>query len=96
MGDAREVQAPADHGWIVTNPPYGERMATEQDADLWRDWATCLKRNFAGWQLHIITSDLTLPNQMRLKPKRRVPLHNGALDCRLFGFELVAAGYRDA
>lgn len=33
---------------------------------------------------------------MRLKPKRRVPLHNGALDCRLFGFELVAAGYRDA
>ncbi|MGE8655330.1 MAG: THUMP domain-containing class I SAM-dependent RNA methyltransferase [Achromobacter sp.] len=96
VGDAREVQAPADHGWIVTNPPYGERMATEQDANLWRDWAACLKRNFAGWQLHVITSDLTLPNQMRLKPKRRVPLHNGALDCRLFGFELVAAGYRDA
>ncbi|WP_370512719.1 class I SAM-dependent RNA methyltransferase [Achromobacter sp. LC458] len=96
IGDAREITAPADHGWIVTNPPYGERMQTEQDADLWRDWATCLKRNFAGWQLHVITSDMTLPNQMRLKPKRRVPLHNGALDCRLFGFELVAAGYRDA
>ena len=96
VGDARHVTAPADHGWIVTNPPYGERMGTEQDADLWRDWATCLKRNFAGWQLHVITSDLTLPNQLRLKPKRRVPLHNGSLDCRLFGFELVAAGYRDA
>ncbi len=96
VGDARQITAPADHGWIVTNPPYGERMLTEPDADLWRDWATCLKRNFAGWQLHVITSDMTLPNQMRLKPKRRVPLHNGALDCRLFGFELVAAGYRDA
>ncbi|CAB3826585.1 THUMP domain-containing protein [Achromobacter deleyi] len=96
VGDARQIEAPADHGWIVTNPPYGERMLTEPDADLWRDWATCLKRNFAGWQLHVITSDMTLPNQMRLKPKRRVPLHNGALDCRLFGFELVAAGYRDA
>lgn len=96
VGDAREVTAPADHGWIVTNPPYGERMGAEQDADLWRDWASCLKRNFAGWELHVITSDLTLPNQMRLKPKRRVPLFNGALDCRLFGFELVAAGYRDA
>lgn len=96
VGDARNVTAPADHGWIVTNPPYGERMGTEQDSDLWRDWAACLKRNFAGWQLHVITSDLTLPNQMRLKPKRRVPLHNGSLDCRLFGFELVAAGYRDA
>jgi len=96
VGDARQISAPADHGWIVTNPPYGERMGTEQDPDLWRDWAACLKRNFAGWQLHAITSDLTLPNQMRLKPKRRVPLHNGSLDCRLFGFELVAAGYRDA
>lgn len=96
VGDARHITAPADHGWIVTNPPYGERMGTEQDPDLWRDWAACLKRNFAGWQLHAITSDLTLPNQMRLKPKRRVPLHNGSLDCRLFGFELVAAGYRDA
>ncbi|MGY6271743.1 THUMP domain-containing protein [Achromobacter denitrificans] len=96
VGDARDIAAPADHGWIVTNPPYGERMGTEQDPDLWRDWAACLKRNFAGWQLHAITSDLTLPNQMRLKPKRRVPLHNGSLDCRLFGFELVAAGYRDA
>jgi len=96
VGDARHVTAPADHGWIVTNPPYGERMGAEQDADLWREWATCLKHNFAGWQLHVITSDLTLPNQMRLKPKRRVPLHNGSLDCRLFGFELVAAGYRDA
>lgn len=95
VGDARQITAPADHGWIVTNPPYGERMLTEQDADLWRDWAACLKRNFAGWQLHVITSDMTLPNQMRLKPKRRVPLYNGALDCRLFGFELVAAGYRD-
>ena len=96
VGDARHVTAPADHGWIVTNPPYGERMGAEQDADLWREWAACLKRNFAGWQLHVITSDLTLPNQMRLKPKRRIPLHNGSLDCRLFGFELVAAGYRDA
>ncbi|SEI89368.1 putative N6-adenine-specific DNA methylase [Achromobacter sp. NFACC18-2] len=96
VGDARNVTAPADHGWIVTNPPYGERMGAEQDPDLWREWATCLKHNFAGWELHVITSDLTLPNQMRLKPKRRIPLHNGALDCRLFGFELVAAGYRDA
>jgi putative N6-adenine-specific DNA methylase len=32
---------------------------------------------------------------MRLKPQRRTPLHNGSLDCRLFGFELVSAGYRD-
>jgi len=95
VGDARDIPAPADHGWIVTNPPYGERMQAEQQEGLWRAWSSCLKRNFAGWQLHVITSDMSLPQQLRLKPRRRIPLHNGALDCRLFGFELVAASYRD-
>lgn len=95
LGDARTLDAPAQQGWIVTNPPYGERMPTDQTEDLWREWATCLKHHFAGWQLHVISSDMTLPRQMRLKPLRRFPLHNGALDCRLFSFELVAKGYRD-
>lgn len=94
VGDARDIEPPADTGWIVTNPPYGERM-DEHDHELWRDWAACLKRRFAGWQLHVISSDMTLPQRMRLKPLRRTPLHNGALDCRLFGFELVASSYRD-
>ncbi|WP_459617841.1 THUMP domain-containing class I SAM-dependent RNA methyltransferase [Bordetella sp. 2513F-2] len=94
VGDARDVEAPADHGWIVTNPPYGERLEDTDDT-LWRDWSACLKRRFAGWQVHVISSDLTLPQRMRLKPMRRIPVHNGALDCRLFGFELVASSYRD-
>lgn len=95
VGDARTLRAPAGSGWIVTNPPYGERMLSSEEDDLWREWATCLKRQFGGWQLHVITSDMTLPQQLRLKPMRRTPLYNGALDCRLFGFELVSAGYRE-
>ncbi|WP_144638795.1 THUMP domain-containing protein [Bordetella genomosp. 13] len=94
-GDARDIEPPAESGWIVTNPPYGERME-EHDDTLWRDWSACLKRRFAGWQLHVISSDMTLPQRLRLKPQRRIPLHNGALDCRLFGFELAAGSYRDA
>ncbi|WP_233235407.1 THUMP domain-containing protein [Bordetella sp. LUAb4] len=96
VADARTLQAPAKSGWIVTNPPYGERLEAGAEADLWRDWASCLKKQFGGWQLHVISSDMTLPQQLRLKPARRTPLYNGALDCRLFSFELVEAGYRDA
>jgi putative N6-adenine-specific DNA methylase len=95
-GDARDIEPPGETpGWIVTNPPYGERLAGE-DETLWRDWSACLKRRFAGWQVHVISSDMSLPQRMRLKPLRRIPLYNGALDCRLFGFELVASSYRDA
>ncbi|MBN9401618.1 MAG: hypothetical protein J0I30_02215, partial [Burkholderiales bacterium] len=59
------------------------------------EWASWLKRHYGGWCLNVITSHHDLPGRMRLKARRRHPLHNGALDCRLFQFELVAAGYRN-
>ncbi len=92
--DARALPAPGDAGWIVTNPPYGERLS-EEDSDLWSQWATHLKRHYGGWRLNVITSDLDFPKRLRLKARRRYPLYNGDLDCRLFQFELVSAGYRD-
>jgi len=94
-GDARSFAPPAASGWIVTNPPYGERLA-DDDPDLWADWAQTLKRHYSGWQVHVISSDLDLPQQLRLKPKRRRPLHNGPLECRLFSFEMVESSYRRA
>lgn len=93
VGDARNVPPPAARGWIVTNPPYGERLPGD-DPELWREWSQNLKRHYSGWQVHVISSDLDLPQRMRLKPLRRRPLHNGPLDCRLFSFEMVEAGYR--
>jgi putative N6-adenine-specific DNA methylase len=92
--DARSSRPPeGPAGWIVTNPPYGERMENT-DAALWQEWSGTLKQHFGGWQLHAITSDRDLPRHLRLNPRRRTPLYNGAIECRLFGFELVAGGYR--
>ncbi|MDX3893627.1 MAG: THUMP domain-containing protein [Pusillimonas sp.] len=93
VGDARTAPPPAERGWIVTNPPYGERLPGDEP-ELWREWSQNLKRHYSGWQIHVISSDLDLPQRMRLKPLRRRPLHNGPLDCRLFSFEMVQAGYR--
>ena len=95
VGDARHAVAPAPTGWMLTNPPYGERLE-EGETEFWREWSACLKKEFAGWQVNVITSDHELPSRMRLKPKRRIPIFNGALDCRLFCFDLVARSYRDA
>lgn len=94
VGNALEALPIAEEGWLVTNPPYGERLDGNNEA-FWRDWSAWLKQHYAGWNINLITSDMTLPNQMRLKPKRRTPLYNGALECRLFTFEMVAASYRN-
>lgn len=95
-GDARQALPPKDiqPGWIVTNPPYGERLEDADDA-LWQEWASHLKQHYDGWNVNVISSDLELPRALRLKPRRRHPLYNGALDCRMFSFEMVSAGYRD-
>ena len=93
LGDARDAVAPAPTGWIVTNPPYGERL-DEADVAFWREWSSNLKKEFSGWQVNIITSDHDLPKHLRLKANRRTPIFNGALDCRLFNFEVVADSYR--
>lgn len=95
IGDARSVPPPATSGWLVTNPPYGERLPDEDDSGLWRAWSQNLKQNYSGWSINIISNDMDLPKRLRLKPLRRFPIYNGSLDCRLFSFEMVSAGYRD-
>lgn len=96
IADVMTVSAPADHGVIVMNPPYGIRL--QQDADsLARFYpllGDALKRKFAGWRAYIFTGDLRLPKLIGLAPSRRTPLFNGAIECRLYEFKLVAGSMR--
>ena len=48
----------------------------------------------AGWSAWVLTPELKLPGLMRLKESRRVPLFNGAIECRLFRFDMVAGSAR--
>lgn len=47
------------------------------------------KKHYAGWTAWLLTPDLKLPTQMRLKETRRVPMWNGPIECRLFKFDMV-------
>ena len=48
------------------------------------------KRQYAGWTAWLLSPEMKLPTLMRLKESRRVPLFNGAIDCRLFRFDMTA------
>lgn len=93
--DFVEIAAPAESGLFVTNPPYGVRLS-EQDAlrTEYPAWGRTLKQQFAGWTAAFFTGDLELTKGLGLKPRRRFPLKNGALDCRLFVIDLVAGFHR--
>jgi putative N6-adenine-specific DNA methylase len=101
--DARQVRPQAATGIVVTNPPYGERIAIRGERSsrgdqgnedeltaFFGEFGDALKQRFAGWTCHILTSDLKLQKKIRLAPDRRVVLFNGAIECRLFRFAVVA------
>lgn len=95
--DARQVKPHAASGLIVTNPPYGERIAVRGAFDpdqFFTEFGNALKQRFAGWQCYILSSDMALQKRVRLAPARRTPLFNGAIECRLYRFDLVAGSAR--
>ena len=47
-----------------------------------------LKDAFGGWNVFVLTADMALPGQLRIKESKRTPLFNGPLECRLFKFEM--------
>ena len=95
-GDFLDQVAPAENGVIVTNPPYGVRLdELDNLAQIYPQIATTLKRNFAGWDCFFFTGDLRMPKLMRLKPSRKMPVYNGALECRLFEFKMVSGSNRE-
>jgi len=98
--EAQHVSAPtSEPGILLTNPPYGERIGVRGDSTVPQDdmaagfyaaFSTTLKQRFAGWTAYLFTADLGLPKMLRLKESRKTPFFNGALECRLFRFDMVA------
>ncbi len=93
--DVRARPAPAPAGVMVMNPPYGERMGSADElARFYPKLGDSLKKRFSGWRCYVFTADLRLPKLIRLEPSRRTPLWNGALECRLYQFEIVSGSHR--
>ncbi|OFZ66230.1 MAG: DNA methylase [Betaproteobacteria bacterium RBG_16_56_24] len=90
-----EISAPADHGMLVANLPYGERMGElDELAGLYPKLGDALKRKFGGWTAYLFTADKAILKLMRLSPSRKIPLFNGAIECRLLEYKIVSGSNR--
>ena len=90
-----ESSPPGPPGLIVTNLPYGVRMGEQAElAELYPRLGDALKQRYAGWTAYFFTADMQFPKLIRLKTSRRTPLHNGALECRLFEVKIVSGSNR--
>ncbi|WP_337882885.1 THUMP domain-containing protein [Chromobacterium haemolyticum] len=93
--DVLDARPNGENGILVANPPYGVRMDELDQLAEWYpllgDW---LKAHFAGWHANLFSGDLRLAKLIHLSPKRRTPLYNGSLQCRLFVINMVEGSAR--
>ncbi|MDR2926394.1 MAG: THUMP domain-containing protein [Azoarcus sp.] len=93
--DLLEYSPPASGGVMVANPPYGVRLGeAEELAAFYPLLGDALKQRWACWRCYLFSADMNLPRAIGLKASRRTPLYNGALECRLFEYKMIAGSLR--
>jgi putative N6-adenine-specific DNA methylase len=73
-------------GFIVTNPPYGERLLDKQAAQrLYKDMGRVYAR-LDNWSCYVITSDKDFEKCFGRHADKRRKLYNGRLECQYYQF----------
>ena len=75
-------------GILVMNPPYGERISSGDIMDLYSMIGERLKHVFMGYNAWILSYKDECFDKIGLRPKHRVNLMNGDLECEYRCYEL--------
>ncbi|MBT0959754.1 THUMP domain-containing class I SAM-dependent RNA methyltransferase [Denitromonas iodatirespirans] len=95
QAELTERLPPAEEGVMVANPPYGVRIGeTAELAEFYPKLGDALKARWAGWRCYFLSADPELPKLIHLKASKRTPLFNGALECRVFEYKVIAGSNR--
>ena len=72
--------APAAHGLLVTNPPYGERIG-DSDSTLWqyRALGRLARERLPGWQAAVLAADIRHADALGFRHRQTQRLRNGDL-----------------
>lgn len=79
-----DFQAAPSPGWIITNPPYGERVKGGRDLrDLYARMGRVFRERAAGWHIYMISASPRWTGQMGLTAEPVVKFNNGGLPVSL-------------
>lgn len=90
-----EIERPdsREFGLVVSNPPYGQRLAERAHLPaLYAELATRLRGDFAGWRVALISPDERLAAGLGMKAEREHDLYNGRILSPLRVFTVPASG----
>ncbi len=83
--DVKDVEPTEPVGFIVTNPPYGERLPGGEE--LYRSMADAFL-GLSGHSVVILAGTPDIARAMRIRPEREHTVFNGPIECRLFSYSI--------
>lgn len=86
--DVRDFQQPEEKAIMITNPPYGERITTDDILGLYADFGSVLKRSFVGNDAWILSYHEECFVKIGFRPSTRIILYNGSLECEFRKYQV--------
>ena len=84
--DVKDLNHPKKYGFIITNPPYGERLEVKKDLpDLYRAFGESFKR-LDSWSAYMITSYDDAERYFGRKADKNRKIYNGMLKTYYYQF----------
>lgn len=84
--NALDIDTLGRRGTIVTNPPYGERLLSIEEAeDLYRAMGEAFRR-LERWQIYVITQNERFPQLFGRRADKIRKLYNGMIPCYYYQF----------
>jgi 23S rRNA G2445 N2-methylase RlmL len=87
VADVRALERRWDTGTVCTNPPYGERLASEDLDALYRGMGRAF-RHLSGWSVVVLSGNPLFSRALPFKPAISHRLFNGPLEVRLLRYEI--------
>lgn len=84
QADATKMSLPTDRGIIVCNPPYGERMLEQKQAQRLVHAFGRHLRYADGWHKYIISSEPEFERYYGANAQKKRKLYNGRLQCNVY------------
>jgi len=93
--DFFRLQPPITRGWVLLNPPYGQRLKRDGLTGYYKTIGDTLKTQYSGYKAGIISSDMDSVKSIGLKSLSRTTVYNGALECKFLVFDLFRGTHKD-
>jgi len=77
-------------GFIITNPPYGERIKTQDINNLYKGIGDSLKQKYIGFTAWILSGNKDALKFVGLRPSRNIIVYNGPIECRFAKFDIYS------